>query len=245
MPTSPPAVATRGEGARKLMDLRWTYPVHRPASAPAPEHGTGVEAPREALPRERALAALVAGDPRPLLVLRECAVCNKTDDALLSRNENNERTLILARWFHCVKLPVDVVESDHPFHALFPSNEAEHLFVSAVDGSAKQPLESDTSRVDLWSAMERTLAQSYEIDPGKAVKQVLHGLDRIDQLERKIQELEARKGELMETPRVDVSRVRKLQGEIDDLRKEAVQTTASVERMFEARPRDASKGAQR
>jgi hypothetical protein len=245
MLTQPPQVATRSEGARQLMDLRWDYPVYKPKAAPAAEHGTDVEQARAALPREEALRILSGDDPRPLLVLRECEVCNKTDDALLSRNENNERTLILARWFHCVKLPVDVVKPDHPFNALFPTNDAEHLFVASRDGSAKQPLESDTSRVELWTAMERTLATSYDMDPGKTVKQVLMGLDRVDQLERKARDLEQRKGELMETPRVDPAKVRKVQTELETVQKDAAEARAAVARLFEAKPRAAQAGAAR
>ncbi len=240
MPTAPVATAPRSEGARKLMDLRWNYPVHKLAAPEAAEHGTSVEARRAALPREVALQVLAGDDPRPLLVLRECSVCNKTDDALLSRTENNERTLILARWFHCVKLPVDVVEPDHPFNSLFPTNDAEHLFVSAVDGSEKLPLESDTSRVSLWTAMEKTLAKSYDLDPSKAVKQVLHALDRVDQMETRIAELKVRKGELMETPRVDPAKVRKTQAEIEELEKDAAEAREAIERLFEAKLRPAA-----
>jgi hypothetical protein len=69
--------------------------------------------------------------------VRECKVCNKTDDALLRPGAQNERTILLSRWFHCVKVPVDVLQPDHPFNALFPDTKSEHLFVSAPTARAR------------------------------------------------------------------------------------------------------------
>ncbi len=240
-----PTAQPRSQTSRQLMDLKWTYPVHKLAAPEVAEFGTSVAPVREALSREQALAVLAGTDPRPLLVLRECSVCNKTDDALLSRTESNERTLVLARWFHCVKLPVDVVEPDHPFHALFPSNESEHLFVSSFDGSAKVPLESDTSRSELWSAMEKTLAVAYDMDATRSVRGVLAGLDRVDQIESKVAELELRKGELMETPHVDLAKVRKLEADLVALKKEAKDERAAVEKLFQVEVKAAAPGVAR
>jgi hypothetical protein len=232
-----PTAAPRSPAARELLDLRWNYPVHVAAAAAPARHGTDVEARREALPRERALELLAADDPRPLLVLRECLVCNKTDDALLSKNESNERTLILARFFRCVRLPVDVNQADHPFHTVFPRADAEHLYVSARDGTARIPLESDTSRVELWAAMESTLAHAYGLDAGRVVKQVLAGLDKVDECERKVTDLETRKGQLMETPRVDVSKVKKLDADLELAKQAAATARAAVAKLFAVEPR--------
>jgi hypothetical protein len=240
-----PTAQPRSNTSRQLMELKWTYPVHKLAAPEAAEFGTSVAPIREALPREQALAVLAGNDPRPLLVLRECSVCNKTDDALLSRTESNERTLVLARWFHCVKLPVDVIQPDHPFNALFPTNDAEHLFVSSFDGSSKLPLESDTSRSELWSAMEKTLAAAYDMDATKAVRAVLAGLDRVDQIESKVAELELRKGELMETPRVDLAKVRKIEADLAALKKEAKDERAAVEKLFQIEVKAAAPGVAR
>jgi hypothetical protein len=237
--------APRGVTSRELLELRWNYPVHQVAAAPESEHGTSVEARREALPLEKAIEVLSGEDPRPLLVLRECKVCNKTDDALLSRTESNERTLVLARFFRCVKLPVDVVEPDHPFHALFPSNDSEHLFVALPGGVAKKPLESDTSRVELWSAMETTLAASYGFEANKVVKQVLALLDRVDEHERKLTGLETRKGQLMETPKVDVERVKKLDAEIVVAKADVEAARAEVAKLYKTLPTGAAAGAAR
>ncbi len=240
-----PTEAPRGIASRELLDLRWNYPVFKAEAAPVSEHGTSVAPIREALPREKAIEVLSGNDPRPLLVLRECSVCNKTDDALLSRNESNERTLVLARFFRCVKLPVDVVEPDHPFHALFPSNESEHLFVSGPGVSAKLPLESDTSRVELWAAMESTLAANYGLDAVKVTRQVLQGLDKIDECERKLTTLETRKGALMETPNVDVAKVRQIDVELASARRDAEAARSEVAKIFEAKPKTPAAGPAR
>lgn len=180
---------------------------------------------RSALPREKALQVIAGKDPRPLLILRECARCNKTDNALLSPGYDNEKVLYLSRWFHCVKLPVDVIQPDQPFNALFPSNDAEHLFVGTIDGSVKLPLESDTSRVELCSAMTQVLAQTYKKDPSGLYKE-LHTLgDQLDVLDARVKMLESKKSELLEsrggeTKLADKKKVAKLDSEIDAVKKE-------------------------
>ena len=68
---------------------------------------------RKALEWNAAIEALAGKDERPLLVMRECARCNKTDDALLQPGSDNEKVLFLARWFHCVRLPIDVLSLIH------------------------------------------------------------------------------------------------------------------------------------
>lgn len=248
-PTKPrgtvPTAAPRSVASRELLDLRWNYPVHAVEAATGSEHGTGVEARREALPREKAIELLAGNDPRPLLVLRECTVCNKTDDALLSSNGSNERTLVLARFFRCVKLPVDVVDPSHPFNSLFPTNEAEHLFVASRDGSAKKPLESDTSRTELWSAMESTLFATYGIDAAKATKQVLAGLDRMDECERKFTLLETRKGLLMESPNVDVAKVKSVDVDLQAAKADVEAARAAVTKIFQVEPMVPAAGAAR
>jgi hypothetical protein len=160
---------------------------------------TGVRAARSALPREKALSVIAGSDSRPLLVLRECARCNKTDDALLTPGYDNEKVLFLARWFHCVKLPIDVVEPVQPFHTLFPSNEAEHLFVATTDGTLRLPLESDTSRSELCSAMTRVLCQTYKKDPTTLFKELHAMADQLDLLDAQIKTLSDKRAGLMES----------------------------------------------
>ena len=198
--------------------------------------GTGVRAARSALPREKALAALAGADPRPLLVLRECARCNKTDDALLTPGYDNEKVLFLARWFHCVKLPIDVVEPVQPFHALFPSNESEHLFVATNDGALRLPLESETSRTELCAAMTRVLSQTYKKDPSTLFKE-LHALaDQLDLLDAQIRTLNDKRAALMESRGAGSKgadakkKVEKLDAEIEGLQKQIADRTAAFQK---------------
>ncbi len=198
---------------------------------------------RSALARDEALRFVAGKDQRPLLVLRECARCNKTDDALLTPGWDNEKVLFLARWFHCVKLPIDVVQPDHPFHALFPSNDAEHLFVTTSDGALKVPLESNTSRVELCTAMSRVLAASYAKDPSPLFKE-LHTLgDRLDVLDQRMKELAAKKSELMESAGTagksgDKQKLAKIEAEIAATKKEIDKELAGFARLakVELRP---------
>lgn len=199
----------RGRTTKPYLKLEWTYPVYEPSGRDGAS-GTAASAPRGPLSRLEALRLIVGDDPRPLLVLRECPVCNKTDDALLKGGTANERTLVLARWFHCVKLPVDVIEPDHPFHALFPDKESEHLFLSLPDGSSRVPLESDGSRTELWSSMSRILGLAYEKNPAGTYVDVLKAFDRIDVLDAKLLELDVCKGLEMESRSCDRRKVEAL-----------------------------------
>jgi hypothetical protein len=222
-----------------VLELGWDYPVYVATAEPVSE-GTSVKAKREALSREEAIRAIAGKDPRPLLVLRECALCNKTDNALLSPGTDNDKTLFLVRWFHCVKLPVDVVQPDHPFNALFPSNDAEHLFVSAADGSGKIPLESDTARVELWSAMSKVLASAYVKDPAVAYKEVRPLLEKLDMLDRRVEELETAKAEVMESTAPDRSRLRKIDQELESAEKDIAAKNKEIARLTKIEPRKTS-----
>lgn len=172
---------------------------------------------RSALPAEEALAFIAGDDPRPLLVLRECRECNGTDRALLSRGADNERTMLLARWFHCVKLPMDVREEDHPFFNLFPSKDAEHLFVASRDGSIRVPLESETSRVELWKAMTRVLDAEYQKRPDAAVKRIARLLDQFDVLDDRRLALAERRDEIFVREGQNSRRLAKVLKELADV----------------------------
>ena len=66
-----------------------------------------------ALSREEAVKKIAGTDPRPLLVVRECNLCRGANHALLSHKLDNERTLLLTQWFHCVKLRPNVLDKNH------------------------------------------------------------------------------------------------------------------------------------
>ena len=217
-----------------MLKLKWDYPVYQ-TTEDVKSDVTAPRIARTALPRAEALKFIAGKDPRPLLVLRECARCNKTDDALLAPGYDNEKVLFLTRWFHCVKLPVDVVQPDQPFNALFPNNDAEHLFVSSVDGSTKVPLESDTSRTELCTAMSQVLAAAYAKDPTPLYKEIHTLGDQLDVLDERIRALELKKTELMESRGADAKgadkkKVAKLDDEIAAIKKERAEKLAGFEK---------------
>jgi hypothetical protein len=226
---SVPATA-RGSSAQKLFKLAWEYPVY---TAPVRDDsgGTVARSVRSALSAKDALAYLAGKDPRPLLVLRECTVCNGTDDALLSRgNVDNERTFLLSRWFHCVKLPVDVTTDDHPFRGLFDAADPEHMFLSSVDGSVKIPLESERSRVELWGAMQSVLAATYAHGPEAEVKKLQRTIDEIDLVDKRVSAAERRIDVLLETDGPDSPKLKKAKAELEAAQKQRDELVASIDR---------------
>lgn len=220
----------RGPTTQSLLKLKWEYPVYVSTEQPRSD-ATAVVARRSALTREQAMHFLAGSDPRPLLVLRECARCNKTDNALLTPGWDNEKVLYLSRWFHCVKLPVDVVQHDHPFNALFPADTAEHLFVTTLDGSTRIPLEASTSRTELCAAMSQVLGASYVKDPTLQYKDLHTLADQFDTLDERARVLKAKKSELMESRAIgDKQKVAKIEAQIEAVQKEIDQKLASFDR---------------
>lgn len=225
MPTAEP----RGPTSKSLLQMRWDYPVYRDAES---KSDTTAVKTRKALSFDDALRYVSGDDPRPLLVLRECKTCNKTDNALLRPGAaENDKTILYARWFHCVKLPMDVIEGDHPFNALFKDNTAPHFFVTTKDGSSSYPLETATSRVELWSSMTKVLAQTYKRDPTACYQDVVHHLDELDVLDRRVSELQAQRDTQLETAgKMDASKVKRLEGDIAQTKKEIAEVTKTIEK---------------
>lgn len=176
--------------------MDWNFPVFerkvvkKPGGA-KPE-GTVAQAAEYALPREEAFLFISGENRKPLLVLRECKTCNGTDDALLSRSEDNSRTFVLARWFHCVKLPTHVLEDNHPFHALFGEEHPPHLFLARWDGSAPIPLKGDQSRTELWDAMYAMIGLEYEGDARAATAEIEKIIAQYDVADARVALLEDR-----------------------------------------------------
>lgn len=238
MPTTP---RERGQSAKTVLKLEWDYPSYKEEEVATT--GSIAKKARRALSKEEAFRYVAGTDVRPLLVLRECKTCNGTDDALLSKGSDNERTFLLSTWFHCVKLPVDVLQPDHPFYEMFGKEDPEHLFVASLDGSLKVQLQSDTSRTELWDAMGKVLAASYSKDPQPVVKQVQKTLDRLDVLDERLLDLRAKKGELFETEGADSPKLRKIDLEIDQTQKEIAAMLGDIAKSakLELKGREASK----
>lgn len=213
--------------------MKWDYPVYHEKAEKGDATAVNV---RKALPFDKAYKIIAGSDPRPLLVLRECKYCNKTDNALLRPGSaDNEKTMVYSRWFHCVKLPMDVIQEDHPFNALFKDNNAPHFFVATNDGSTILPLEMATSRVELWSSMTKVLGTAYKKDPTPCFKDVEHELDRLDVLDARLAELEQQKNELLENAgKLDASKMKKIEAETAAAKRDIAEVRKSIEKVTKA-----------
>jgi len=217
----------RGRTAKDQLQIAWDYPVWKPKDTPAgeqPQGGTVAVEREHALPLAAAMELVVADDRRPLLVLRECEKCKGTDHALLSRTLDNEQATLLTHWFHCVKLPPNVLEADHPLTALFKrQQEGEripHLFFCDPDGSNKVPLPGDQSQTQLWETMFSFLERCYEGNAKKAVKEMRGVLSQFDRIDNQLEEIKGRIDREIEKRGPESDKVPKLQAEITKLEQE-------------------------
>ena len=187
---------THQRSSKRALAIDWDFPVYK-ASEPKPKDGQPVHTVsavvEAALPREQAFAWLNrdGADRRPLLVLRECGVCKGTDDALLSRTLKNEDTQLLARFFHCVKLPMHVMQATHPFHSLFDREHPPHVFLASFDGSNAAELTGTYTQGELCKVMYATLEREYVKDAKAALKELVKLLaqyDNFDSMEDEIRD---------------------------------------------------------
>lgn len=221
----------RGPSARSVLKLAWEYPTYV-ESAEAAAGQTAAKRASRALSREEALKYIAGDDPRPLLILRECKTCNGTDDALLSRGVvDNEKTFLLARWFRCIKLPVAVLEKDHPFHNLFDEKDPEHMFVCSADGSWREGMESERSRSELWNVMTRVLAANYDKAPEDMVKRMHKTIDAFDAEDIKVVELEKKIDKLLETDGPESKKLAKAQEELAESKVKRAELFAQLDKL--------------
>jgi hypothetical protein len=216
----------RGPTSRVELKIDWKFPTYVEKVESKDGKTTAVQARRALSPAE-AFSYLAGDDRRPLLVLRECLKCNGTDDALMTRNADNERTLLMSRWFHCVKLPPDVLEEDHPFHVLFDGDKPGHLFFSRWDGTGRKDLTGQQSRTELWQLMGSYLASDYEKGADGSVKALVGLLDRFDRIDADMAEAKDEIDELIEKGQGESNKIRKLQDKIAEL--EAAKTRARAD----------------
>lgn len=208
----------RGPSSREELKIEWDHPVW---VDPVQEEGhTASVSMRRALPADEAYAFVAGDDPRPLLVLRECLTCTGTDDALLQRQADNEKTMLLSRWFHCVKLPPDVTDASHPFHTLFEGSDPGHLFVASRDGKMRADLQGDQSRTELWGVMDELLAESYVAYPKQPMKELRKILGKLDNVDLEIGQLETKLDEVVEDEGPSSKKFKKLKKQLTALRAE-------------------------
>jgi hypothetical protein len=224
MPAASPGLPIdfrRGKTAKKLLEIDWAYPVWKPkptAEDQGPARTSTENLNEHALPVEQAYAYIAADDPRPLLVMRECERCKGTDHALLTRAIDNEQTIMITRWFHCVKLPPNVLGKDHPFTNLFAKEEPDerlpHLFFADPDGSNKRGLPGDQSQTQLWETMFSYLDRCYEGDAKKSLKQMRQLLSQLDHCDLMEQELKNKMDRELEKNGPKSARLKSMEAEV-------------------------------
>lgn len=216
----------RGPTSRVELKISWEFPTYEEKVA-ADNGQTVAKRARRALGAAEAFTYLAGNDRRPLLILRECLKCNGTDNALMTRNQDNERTLLMSRWFHCIKLPPDVLAEDHAFHALFAAEKPGHLFFSRWDGSERKDLTGMQSRAELWSLMGSYLASEYEKKVDSSLRELLVLLDRFDRIDTELAAVKDQMDDLIEKGQASPSKLGKLQQKLAEL--EAAKTKARSE----------------
>lgn len=215
---------SRGKTSKERLEIDWHHPVWKPDESEVEEGRTRAAPVRRALPLEEAFALCNEGDFRPLLVVRECDLCKGSNHALLSRNLDNEQTVLLTHWFRCVKLPTHVLEDDHPLHNLFePEKEGEripHLFLADWDGSGVFAMPGDQSQSELWDVMFRVLDRNYDGDARKAVKEMRKLLSQYDTVDAMEKEIKARIDNEIEKRGPRSPKIKRLQNKLAELQQE-------------------------
>ena len=200
-----------------------------------------------ALPIDKAYALIAGDDKRPLLVLRECERCKGSDHALLSRTIDNEQTVLLTHWFRCVKLPPNVLETDHPLGKLFEPQKAgdriPHLFFSDADGGNRMPLPGDQSQTETWEVMFSFLDRCYDGDAKKVIKELRALLNQFDKVDSREEEIKGRIDQEIEKRGPGSDRIAKYEAELAKLAKEREELFArerKIRALALARPDDAA-----
>ena len=153
-------------------------------------------------------------------MLRECTSCKGSDAALLDRKLDNENTVLMTRWFRCVKLPTDVLEANHPFRKLFADRHPPHLFLCDKHGGNLIPLDGNQSQTILWKQMKKVLKQRYEKNSDKALKEIRKLLNVYDHLDAQEDELLTRLEDELVKRGEKSAKVKKLRKKIAQVQKE-------------------------
>ncbi len=229
----------RGDTARELLELEWTYPVYKDEAREEllAQGGTVAAEVLRALPRDEAYRRVAGDDPRPLLVLRECGFCEGSDDALLSTRFDNDKTVLLSHWFHLVKLPNHVLAEEHPFRNLFDEDEPAHLFVATPDGAIERALSGQQSQTELWNAMSEVLTEVYPIkDPEDRVQDMYRILDRLDELDQEDGRLHAKFSDELEKRGPKSKKLKRIRKDIDELEGDRDELLAELAGLRELEP---------
>jgi hypothetical protein len=220
---------TRQVTSKEILGVDWDYPV---ATTFAEERGTGhtfASRAKVAMPVADAFALIAGKDQRPLLVLRECTRCKGTEHALFARRLNNEKTQLLLNWFHCVKLPPETTDKNHPFHNLFARGGAmPHLFIAAADGSDRIDFDGSQPQSALQKELIKLIDGSYKKKPLPAIKSMLRFLSRFDMLDMREDTLLVQIDNAREAHGPDSSAAKKLTAKLEEVRREKAKAMKSA-----------------
>lgn len=185
-PRGVPLVLERGATSLDRLAPDWDFPVH------VPERNQETTVASGALPRAAAFAAIAAGDPRPLLIVREAD--DGFGSALFAEAACDERVLMLTGWFHCVKLPHNVLTENHPFRNALTDGkvpaEGARVVLSRADGSGAVALDERTGQQDLLHALTAVLRGAYPRDAGRPMGQLLALLGEFDRVDAELVRLQ-------------------------------------------------------
>lgn len=207
----------RGKTSKDRLRLDWEHPV-------PPAHTSGTAA-AGAMPLDEALAVLWGeDDERPLLILRECRLCQGTDTPLLRRSMNNDRTKLLTSWFRIVKLPPHVMMPTHPFYNVFAGQKFKgampHFYLLSKPGAEPVAFSGTQSQEALKQGMMDVIEERYQFAPERAIKKWLKLLDQFDNIDA----TKKRVREQLRAARADSgpksARSKRLQKQLDDLEKD-------------------------
>jgi hypothetical protein len=196
--------------------LRWEWSPGLP-----PTHGEA-----KALPEKEALVVLADGDPRPLLVLRDCAGCERDDHDLVTKEIEGEKVTLMGRWFHPVRVSDDVLKPSHPFHELFSAKVPPHLVAATLDGAQVSAVGSRANAAQLSKALSGVLRKAYKEDPDAAVKALLVLLDDFDRVDLQLKGFDEKLAAMRQELGTDAREVKALEAErklVDDERQALLQ----------------------
>ncbi|MBU0755388.1 MAG: hypothetical protein KJ645_09625, partial [Planctomycetes bacterium] len=206
--------ASRSPVVQKALTIDWMYPVYIPEKRAS----NGTESPqiRRALGLNEVYDILAKGDQRPLLILREFDAFDDPGNEKLSQKLYTEETVLLSHWFNCVRLPPHVVESDHPFHNLFPGEKPHQLLFSSTNGATVKPFDYQTSKADLEKLMIEVLKEYYTENPSKKLDELLKVLKELDRLDGRMQNLKESLDRVVEARNPNPSKIKKLKKELKE-----------------------------
>lgn len=150
---------------------------------------------KEALAFKDAYEKVAGGDPRPILLLRDCAHSEK-DLTKVATFTDDERVALGMSWFHLVRLHKDAVKPEHPLHSLVGSQNA-HMVVFTRGGADRVDLVLMPTANELWSQMVKGLKKDFKKSPEDSVskwRKILTEFDILDKEYARLKGEEYRKG---------------------------------------------------